>query len=217
MEPLKKLGVPVRPLNHPQSCLLAHGHTTIGLSRVALEADAIINLPKFKAHRQMLFTFAVKNMFGCVSGKRKPFWHYARGADPDRFAELLIRIYQYLNPCLTIIDAVTAMQGPGPINGDPYDLGWLIAGTDPLACEVLCAELVNVPAQDIPIIRTARRLGYGCCYREHIEIAGDDPTGLICKDFQIPKQIPVRFSPLRVLKSIGKGIVMGIRNWKPET
>ncbi len=217
MEPLKKMGVPLRALDHPQACRLSDGRTTIGLSRVALEADAIINLPKFKSHQQMTFTFAVKNMFGCVSGKKKPFWHFARGTSPDRFSELLIRIFQYINPCLTIIDAVTAMQGPGPINGFARPLGWLIAGTDPTACEIICAQLVNVPAQDIPIIRTAQRLGFGCCDRQHIEIAGDDPTGLICTDFQIPDLVPVRFSLPRVLKSIAKGMVVSLRNWKLET
>ncbi len=32
------------------------------MDRAALEADAIVNLPKLKAHRQALMTAAIKNM-----------------------------------------------------------------------------------------------------------------------------------------------------------
>lgn len=42
------------------------------LSQDALCADMIINLPKLKTHTQMGLTLAVKNLFGCVVGKRKP-------------------------------------------------------------------------------------------------------------------------------------------------
>ena len=86
-------------------------------------ADVIINLPKFKSHQQLKATFAVKNMFGCVSGKRKALWHFRKGGSVDDFCELLIDIYRFLNPVLTIIDAVTAMDGPGPINGKARALG----------------------------------------------------------------------------------------------
>ena len=50
------------------------------ISRIALETDVIINLPKFKSHQQLVATFAVKNMFGCISGKRKALWHFIKGS-----------------------------------------------------------------------------------------------------------------------------------------
>lgn len=68
------------------------------------EADRIVNLPKFKTHQQLTATFAVKNMFGCVCGKEKAFWHFAKGHSLEEFSRLLIGIYQLLSPCLTIAD-----------------------------------------------------------------------------------------------------------------
>ena len=41
------------------------------IARAAYEADAIINLPKLKTHGMTTLTGAVKNLFGCVPGKRK--------------------------------------------------------------------------------------------------------------------------------------------------
>ena len=84
IEPLQKLGVPIRQLDDPRKCRLPRGGPRVGISSVALDADAIINLPKFKAHQQLTATFAVKNMFGCVSGKHKALWHFRKGDDADR-------------------------------------------------------------------------------------------------------------------------------------
>ena len=137
--PLKKLDVPIRQLNKPVKCRLAG--VDIGISSVALDADVIINLPKFKTHQQLVATFAVKNMFGCVSGKWKAYWHFAKGGNAKKFCTLLIEIYKHLSPALTIIDGVTVMDGPGPIRGRPRPLGWLIGGIDPMACEIVCSKL----------------------------------------------------------------------------
>jgi len=207
-EPLKKMSVPVRQLDKPKKCRVGAKNISVGISSVALDADVIINLPKFKAHQQLVATFAVKNMFGCVSGKRKALWHFTKGHNQDEFCELLIEIYKYLNPALTIIDAVTAMDGPGPIRGRARPLGWLIGGTDPIACETICARLVNIEPEDIPIIKTSKQTGFGCSDPAKITIAGDDFPQNICTDFELPELIPIRFSLLHVCKSICKQILL---------
>jgi uncharacterized protein (DUF362 family) len=207
-EPLKKLAVPVKQLDKPKWCHIGAKNTRIGISSVALDADVIINLPKFKAHQQLLATFAVKNMFGCVSGKRKALWHFRKGSKPDDFCELLIDIYKFLNPALTIIDGVMAMDGPGPIRGRTRPLGWLIGGIDPIACETICAKLINSSPQEIPIIRTANQIGFGCSEFDKIEIAGDDFPQSLCTDFDLPQLVPISFSLLHVCKSICKQIIL---------
>jgi len=207
-ESLKQLSVPVRQLDKPRKCLVGAKHTSVGISSVALDADVIINLPKFKSHQQLVATFAIKNMFGCVSGKQKALWHFIKGGRRDEFCELLIDIYRYVNPALTIIDAVTAMDGRGPIRGRARPLGWLIGGTDPIACEAICARLINIEPEDIPIIKTARRTGFGCSDPAKIKIAGDDFTQNICTDFILPDLVPIRFSLLHVCKSICKQVLL---------
>ncbi len=207
-EPLKKLSVPVKQLDKPKKCRIGAKDTIVGISSVALDADVIINLPKFKSHQQLTATFAVKNMFGCVSGKRKALWHFTKGKNTDDFCELLIEIFKYLNPALTIIDAIVAMDGPGPIKGRARPLGYLLSGTDPIACETICAKLIGIKPEDIPIIKTARQMGFGCSDPAKIEIAGDNFPESICTDFQIPKLVPLRFSLLHVCKSICKQILL---------
>ncbi len=203
-ETLKKLSVPVKQLDKPKKCKIGADNTSVRISTIALDADVIINLPKLKTHQQLIATFAVKNMFGCVSGKRKALWHFRKGKNADDFCRLLIEIYQFLHPALTIIDAVTAMDGRGPINGRARPLGWLIGGTDPIACETICAKLVDIEPANLPIIKTARKIGFGCSDPDKIQIAGDDFPQSVCTDFQLPRMIPIRFSLPHVCKSICK-------------
>ncbi|MCH8119662.1 MAG: DUF362 domain-containing protein [Planctomycetes bacterium] len=207
-EPLKKLSVPVKQLDKPKWSRIGAKNIRVGISSVALDADVIINLPKFKSHQQLTATFAVKNMFGCVSGKRKVLWHFTKGKNTKDFCELLIEIFKFLNPAFTIIDGVVAMDGPGPIKGRARPLGYLLSGTDPIACETICAKLIGINPQDVPIIKTARQMGFGCSDPSKIEIIGDNFPKSICTDFQLPKLVPLRFSLLHVCKSIGKQILL---------
>jgi uncharacterized protein (DUF362 family) len=206
-EPLKKLGVPLRQLSKPTRCTIDNQGTKVSLSSVALDADVIINLPKFKSHQQLVATFAVKNMFGCVCGKRKAYWHFARGAEGD-FCRLLLDIYRYLKPGLTIIDAVMAMDGPGPIRGRTRPLGWLIAGTEPIALERTCCRLIDISPDDLPIIRAAEKMHFGSSATDTIEVLGDSFTGRICTDFQRATPIPIRFSLFHVCKSFAKQVTL---------
>ena len=205
-EPLKKLDVPIRQLNKPVKRQIAG--VAVGISSVALEADVIINLPKFKSHQQLVATFAVKNMFGCVSGKWKPYWHFAKGGNEKKFCGLLIELYKFLNPALTIIDGITVMDGPGPIRGRPRPLGWLIGGTDPMACEIVCSKLINLNPDRLPIVTTAKQIGFGCTNPEEIEIVGDRFPQTVCTDFVLAEPIPIRFSLQHVCKSICKQLLL---------
>jgi uncharacterized protein (DUF362 family) len=143
-------------------------------------------------------------MFGCVTGKKKPYWHFARGHSMDRFADFLLDVYRYIPPTVTLVDAVVAMEGAGPIGGQAKPVGWLIGGTDAIACETLCAQLLGLAPLDLPIVRAAQRADYGCWKQNNIEVLGDGEIFTPVSDFIIPELIPVRFSLPRVFKSIAK-------------
>jgi uncharacterized protein (DUF362 family) len=213
-EPLQRLGVPVKELDAPKKCRLGPGKPRVGISTLALEADAIVNLPKFKAHQQLVATFAVKNMFGCISGKHKALWHFRRGGNPAEFYELLIDTYRYLHPVLTIIDGIVAMEGQGPIRGKSKPLGWLIGGTDPIACEIVCCRLVDMKPEQVPIIETARRIGFGCSGLDQIEVLGDALPATPCPNFVMAQLTPLKFSFTHICRSITKQILLLARGTK---
>jgi len=215
-EPLAKLGVPIRELDEPRTCRLGPGKPRVKLSAFALEADVVINLPKFKAHQQLVMTFAVKNLFGTVCGKRKAMWHFKKGDDVTEFCTLLIDIYRHVGPALTMIDGIVAMEGQGPIRGPNKPLGWLIAGADAIACESVCCQLIDVAPEQIPIIRTAREIGFGCADLERIEIVGDTLPNPPCTDFLMPVMAPIKFSFAHICRSVAKQIVLLARGTRPK-
>jgi len=212
VEPLKKLGVRIRQLGKPVKCTLEHSGTKIGISSVALEADKIINLPKLKTHQQIVATIAVKNMFGCVSGKAKAIWHYRKGATFDNFCTMLIDIYKLLSPVITIIDAIVVMEGPGPIRGNPRKLGWLAASVDPMAAEVICCDLTGFSPERLPLIRTAEKIGFGCTNKQNIQIVGDLPSADMPVRLVPAEQTPLRFTPARIVKSILRQIFILVKS-----
>ena len=207
-EQLAKLGVPIRELDKPKKVKIGNDKTTVGISSVALDADVIINVPKFKSHQQLVATFAVKNMFGTISGKAKAIWHYRKGGKKEDFCRLLIDIYKHLKPALTIIDAVYAMDGPGPIKGRTRPLGYIISGTEPIALETVCSKLINLNPMELPMVVTAKQMNFGCSEFEKIKITGDGFPEKSFTDFQLPKLIPLRFSLAHVCKSITKQILL---------
>lgn len=203
-ERLESLGAEMIQLDQPVRMKIEG--VNIGVSRVALEADAIINVPKLKAHQQLGATFAFKNMYGCVAGlggKEKAWWHFARGRDYEVFCRMIIGIYRKLNPVLNIIDGIVGMEGQGPISGQPRQVGYLVAGTDPMACERICCDLVGFAPKDLPLLVTAEKIAPGSMAAS-IEVVGDSFAAPACPDFKPAEQTPLRFSFGHICKSITK-------------
>ena len=206
-EDLRRLEVPVVQLDDPVRIRIEGGF--IGISRKALEADKIINVPKFKAHQQLGATFAVKNLFGCVAGKEKAFRHFTHGQDPQRFCRMLIGIYARLAPVVNIIDAVVAMEGQGPIHGTPRALRVLIGGEDPIACERVCCRIAGLEVESLPVLQTAQALNLGC---SEPHLIGDRLEEFICRDFRPAARTPLRFTFPRICKSIARQLILRGRN-----
>jgi uncharacterized protein (DUF362 family)/Pyruvate/2-oxoacid:ferredoxin oxidoreductase delta subunit len=156
------------------------------IARAAAEADAIINLPKLKTHGMTVLTGAVKNLFGCVPGKRKVQWHFNTGVDHHAFARLLVELSAALKPRLTIMDAVVAMEGNGPGSGDPRAVGLVLAGRDPVAVDVIAAGIVGVPPAQLPVMRAAIDAGIGEADPDRITILGEPLDASRVPHFIIP-------------------------------
>jgi uncharacterized protein (DUF362 family)/Pyruvate/2-oxoacid:ferredoxin oxidoreductase delta subunit len=158
------------------------------IARAASEADAIINLPKFKTHGMTTLTGAVKNLFGCVPGKRKVQWHFNTGVNHELFALMLIELCALLKPRLTIMDAVIGMEGNGPGSGEPRQIGVVIAGEDPVAVDVVSSSVVGVASEKLPVIRAAVAAGYGETRLDRIRVLGTALSGIEVKHFRLPPQ-----------------------------
>lgn len=159
---------------------------TIG--RVLQEADKIINLAKLKTHSLTTLTLAVKNMLGSVPGARKGQWHVrTHTAGKEYFAQMLLDLYYLVKPSLNIVDGIVAMEGQGPGFGDPRPLGLIIAGADGVAVDRVIAEIVNIPAEQVPILMVALRDGYGVGELKEIAVLGERLEDVKVFDFKAPQ------------------------------
>ncbi len=174
------------------------------LSKEAMEADVVINLPKVKSHVQLVLTLGVKNLFGCVPGKMKAWWHMEAGKDANRFAEMLVSTARTINPNLTIIDGIIGHEGNGPSNGEPRELGVLGASADVFALDRAMIEILDVSPQKVPTVAASMRLGL-VGELGKIDFPHLHPHSLQIEDWQLPEKLsPIDFGMPRVIRSTFK-------------
>ncbi len=139
------------------------------LSRV----DLVINLAKLKTHSFTGMTAAVKNVYGCVPGKHKARFHFEHPLPKD-FSRLLLDVYYAVRPAFSIIDAVVAMEGAGPRNGRPRQVGLLIGGMNALALDVVAASVLGFQPEQVTTNAEARKLRLEGSDLESIIIKGKE-------------------------------------------
>lgn len=198
---LAPLGVKVAEFRPSRILTLASGEQ-VPVAAPVLDCDYLINLPKLKAHGQMRVTLAVKNFFGCVVGLHKPWWHMVHGGAQGRFAELLVELLSLLPPGYSLVDGITAMHISGPIHGQPFALGLLAGGLNPLAVDTALLAVLRIDPHHSPLWMAARTAGMVGTELSHLRFSHARPEVVQVKGFLVPEELnPVRFNPFRFLKS----------------
>ena len=150
-----------------------------------LDADKIINIPKLKTHMMMAFSGAVKNMFGIVPGRHKTEYHF-RFKDENDFASALVDICLFARPVLSVMDAITGMEGQGPTNGRPRHIGLILAGAEPWAVDLAAVQVVGLDAKKVPILRECANRKLCGMAPDEGDICGERLQDVAIKGFQKP-------------------------------
>jgi len=148
-------GVECVDLNQSPTTQVQVATGPVHVSRVCLEADYVISLPKIKTHAEAGLSCAVKNLMGCVAGTDKRLMHADLTAN-------LVRLNEAVKPHLILVDGLIGMEGNGPGDGKPRRLDLLLAGTDAFLLDLRVARLVGLDWSQIPYLRVAhqrRRIG----------------------------------------------------------
>ena len=141
----------------------------------AVEADIIINLPKLKTHGLTTLTCAVKNMFGLIPGMTKIEYHM-RSPEVSDFCGMLVDIAELASPELTIVDAITAMQGEGPSGGKSKDMQLVLVGQNMHSLDYFAASLMEIPLEQVDTIDQAQKHGLSPMSLDQIELRGHRPV-----------------------------------------
>ncbi|WP_338038140.1 DUF362 domain-containing protein [Neosynechococcus sphagnicola] len=201
---LTDLGLPIVDFHGHRYQTASETHNHLLLCKEAMEADVVINLPKLKSHVQLTLTLGVKNLFGCVPGKMKAWWHLEAGKDSQRFGTMLVETARAIAPNLTILDGIIGHEGNGPSEGDPRLLGILAASTDVFALDRTMVEILQVDPLVVPTVAAAQRLGI-CPDGSGITFPLQHPQEMLVSDWRLPEElVPIDFGMPRILRSTFK-------------
>jgi uncharacterized protein (DUF362 family) len=201
---IEKLNLPVVEFHGKPYQTENSNFDRLRLSKEAMDADVVINLPKVKSHVQLTLTLGVKNLFGCVPGKMKAWWHMEAGKDASRFGEMLVETAKAIAPDLTIVDAIIGHEGNGPSGGEPRHLGIIGASADVFALDRAMVDILGVDPAIVPTIAAQIRLGI-CSDLDTISFPLEHPAQLQVNDWKLPEAlVPIDFGLPRVVRSTFK-------------
>jgi len=131
-----------------------------GLEKLALpvellSSDLIVSMPKLKTHHWAGMTASMKNFFGTVPGAvygwPKNILH-THGIDAS-----ILDLNATIQPHLAILDAVTGMEGDGPIMGKPRHLGFVGMSRDLVSLDATAARVIGLDPSRLAYLAEARK------------------------------------------------------------
>ena len=155
---LRELGIRFVDLNHDDvrpARLRSHftGLDELWLPVEVLTSDLVVSVAKLKTHHWAGMTSSMKNLFGIVPGAvygwPKNLLH-AKGIN-----ESIVDINATVRSGFSIVDAIVAMEGDGPIMGRPKPLGFVAMGCDPVAVDATCARIIGLDPGRLPYLAEA--------------------------------------------------------------
>jgi uncharacterized protein (DUF362 family) len=120
-----------------------------------LSSDFIVSMPKLKTHHWAGMTASMKNFFGAVPGAvygwPKNILH-VHGIDAS-----ILDLNATIRPHLAILDAVTGMEGDGPIMGKLRHVGFVGMSRDLVSLDATAARVIGLDPSRLPYLAEAGR------------------------------------------------------------
>ena len=180
------------------------------LPKTLIDADFFVDMPVMKTHEFKIYSGALKNLFGCLPDDRRIFMHH-------QLDEVLFQLYSILNPQLTVMDAIVAMEGNGPTKGKPVRMNLILTGNDALAVDVTATKLMGIDWKEVDYLNhAAKKTGLeeesikveGCRiadYARKFELARRDlPVQAQLQIYKSPLMTKVLFCQLGLVKIFQK-------------
>ena len=142
------------------------------------DIDMLVSVPMMKTHVLATVTLGMKNLIGLYPGSKycsvRACLHDTghENKSPGVAYEILDMV-KACTPGLVVIDASTAMEGNGPSLGELVKTNLIIAGTNPLATDMVAAHIMGFHKNDVPTFTCAIEAGMRPSQLEEIEIRGE--------------------------------------------
>jgi uncharacterized protein (DUF362 family) len=152
----------------------------ISLHHSLTETDLLCSVPMMKTHGLATVTLGMKNMMGVYPGQvygtvRSAVHSKAAKVEPSGTASAIVDMARANKLGLVVIDASMAMQGQGPSvyqGGQLVKMDLIIAGTNPLATDMVAAAIMGFRPEEISTFVWAWKAGMRPASLDDIEIRG---------------------------------------------
>lgn len=163
------------------------------------DVDKVISVSKLKTHGMMVFTGAVKNMFGTIPGIIKAEYHF-KMPDAKDFSDMLVDVCLNATPVLSLMDGIVGMEGAGPSAGEPRQVGVIIGSTSPYHLDVVATKVIGLEKNLVPTIERTIERGITQQSEDDIKLVGEALGKFVINDFVIPNRRVVSFYNNKVPK-----------------
>jgi uncharacterized protein (DUF362 family) len=166
----------------------------ISIHQSLIDIDMLCSVPMMKTHTLGNVTLGMKNLMGTYPGSvygsvRSLVHDQAVTQESSGVAAAVLDIVRANKLGLVVIDASTAMEGNGPSNGTPVNMNLIIAGTDPLATDMVAASIMGFQPSEIPTFQWANKAGMQTQKLSQIEIRGETIAS-VQRNFVRPQLTP---------------------------
>lgn len=169
----------------PQNVILKN----LNVPKILASMDYFISIAKMKRHYFERYTGIWKNQYGCIPLKK------FRNRFHPFLSEMLLDINRIFPPNLGIVDGITALEGPGPFEGEPKKMNLIISSKNPLSADIVTIKIMGEKPRSVPHIKYA--LTHGFERAEKITLMGETDISVVSgKAFQFMN--PVRYWRWRV-------------------
>jgi uncharacterized protein (DUF362 family) len=152
----------------------------VNMPKTVLDCPCTISVAIAKTHDVGCVTLALKNMImGTIRQQDRVKMHgYPEHKDRElptesqRLAVNLIRLTQYLQPDIGVIDGTVGLQGNGPGGTDTVELGVGAASADVFAVDAVIAKIMGFEPMSLGLLQYAHTLGLGVADLEQIQVLG---------------------------------------------
>ena len=166
----------------------------ISLHHSLTEIDLLCSVPMMKTHVLATVTLGMKNLIGLYPGTiyysvRSWLHEHAAHAHSPGVAFEIVDMVRANKLGLVVIDGSWAMEGDGPTSGTPVKMDLIIAGTNPLATDMIAANIMGFEPHEVPTFVWANRVGMLPTGIDQIEVRGETLES-VRRPFVRPHVIP---------------------------
>lgn len=142
-------------------------NVSVELPKLLLDdVDCFISVPVLKVHVMTSVTLSMKNLWGCYPDTM-------RGLHHKNLDYKLPLITKALNPKLVLMDATYALDGHGPMYGEPKKLDLILSSNNPVVSDTLGTAIMGIPLKTAEHILVAEKEGLGTTDLEKIKLNDD--------------------------------------------